>query len=192
MKILASVMIVLSLLATPVESRQETILDKVRLAGCRSEVVLGENHSIFESYFNSDENKLYIGTRTGKLPKEYADAIIFHEAGHCVQLQDGTMKKFQEIIKRAKASAEANYGYPDDAVLAEFYAEILVIELDADARAAEMLCRRGLDGRAIYYELLVYAKENLGYEGDARHGSLQNRIDAAASAPMCKLQTKAL
>jgi hypothetical protein len=64
-------------------------------------------------------------------------------------------------------------------------------ELDADTRAAEYLCRHGIDGRSVYYDLLMYAKEHLGYEGDDGHGTLQERIDAASRAPMCKLMDKA-
>src|SRR6266536_1634346 len=102
MRLIAAVALLLTL-AIPVDlsAKQETVLDKVRLTGCRATVETSQDHSILESYFDHDNNMLYFGTRPDKLPQTYHDAVIFHEAGHCLQFQEGKMGKYIEIVGRA-------------------------------------------------------------------------------------------
>jgi len=152
-----------------VAPHQLSIPELVSFTGCKAEVIMDNTAPVFASYFTPDQGEghpaIFIGT--GPMPEPYADekityemseAVVMHEAAHCVHYQNGTNE----------------YGRSE--------------ELAADRDSAGYMCSLGQNGAMIYHDLLVWAKNVFGYEGDPGHGTLEDRINAAFSAPACSPQ----
>ena len=138
---------------------EETPQELARWAGCNAEVVVSDQHSIFESFYNGT---LYIGTQPGE-PDYVYHMIILHEIAHCLQDQ------------ALGGAIGAVYGWDPQ-----------TFELDADMQAANMACRRGEDGPRLANLLLDKAHEEFNYNGDEGHGTLDMRREAANRAPACQ------
>lgn len=134
-----------------------------RWAGCRANVVTSDQVSITRSYYNYYEHTLYIGTSSDS-PLMVRVIIVFHEIGHCLQAQDGTMTKY--------------YNGP---------LQVQDIELDADRRAADLACRYGLPGKSLLHDVFVWAYKTFGYLGDYAHGTISQRIRQGELASACQV-----
>lgn len=161
MRLIAAVALLLLLVVSPVSASwyNESPEELARWAGCKADVVVSDQHSIFESFY---AGKLYIGTEPGE-PWYVYHMIILHEIAHCLQDQ--------------ALNGGINFVYSWDPQ---------TFELDADRQAANMACRRGEDGPALANKLLDRAHEEFGYNGDEGHGTLDMRREAANRAPACQ------
>lgn len=131
----------------------------VKWAGCNAQVITSDEHSAAESFYN--RGRIYFGTAPD-VPKPMARMILLHEIGHCLQDQalNGNIDEY----------------YPLDRV---------TFELDADRISAELACSRGEEGVRLQRELLDWVHDTYNYNGDAGHGSLDQRKAAGASAQAC-------
>lgn len=121
----------------------------VSWAGCTARVVTDENASPAESFYVPMAHVIVVGTHEdANLPYYAGLFILFHETGHCLQAQDGT-------LERVGTGPE--------------------VELDADRRASDLACGLGLDGRRIAADTWDWAHDELGYNGDPGHGTLADR-----------------
>ena len=160
MKRLIAVMSLLAALTIPAEAshRDFDVRGIVGHAGCRAAVVTSDQHEIWESFYDYDANQLYIGTAPG-VPDAAMLTVLYHEIGHCLQFQDGLFD-----------------GRP-----------AILLELDADRRAADMACRAGMDGRGMLRATLKLAQEVFDYNGDFNHGTLDQRISMGRLALSCEV-----
>lgn len=127
-------------------------------AGCTATVVTNNRVSVDNSMYSPYEHTVYIGTAPG-VPQYVRTIIIFHEVGHCLQRQTGF----------------------------DLYNDRVITELDADRIAADLACRYGMDGKQMLHDIFVWAKETFGYDGDAGHGTLVQRISQGELAEACQV-----
>lgn len=139
----------------------------IRYAGCHAKLVTSDEHSVIESYYNSENKTMYIGTQPeADLPEDEALIIVLHETGHCQQDQEGLL-------------ADLAPAYFDPT-------PIVTLELDADRRAADMACRMGKDGRGLLRDVFIWVHDKFGYNGDYLHGTLEQRISQGRLALSCE------
>jgi hypothetical protein len=128
-------------------------------AGCHAAVAVNPDESPITSYYSSTAHVLVVGTHEDDQIPYYAGLIILlHETGHCLQDEEGWLDKQTDIV---------------------------VVELDADRRAADLACGMNLDGRGLLVATFEWAKEVIGYNGDPDHGTLEMRESQAANAHVC-------
>jgi hypothetical protein len=142
-------------------ANQPTVEDLVRWAGCQANVVTSDQEMYYSSQYNPSTHTLYIGLQ-GDIPEDYLIAVTFHEIAHCLQDMEGAFR------------------FP--------YRQI-DLELDADTRSAGLLCAYHKDGPSIVHDLFVHLYKTYGYDGDPTHGTIYERIRAAALAPACQHRT---
>jgi hypothetical protein len=131
----------------------------VSWAGCHATVAVEPDQSPITSHYNPQDHVLTVGTHEDDRIPYYAGLIILlHETGHCLQDESGWLDKQTDIV---------------------------VIELDADRRSADLACGMGLDGRGLLVATFEWAKEVLGYNGDPDHGTLDQRESQAMNANAC-------
>lgn len=161
MRLIAAVALLLALVVSPVSASwyHETPQELAKWAGCDARVVTSEMHSPYESYYHNDT--LYLGTEPGE-PEYVYHMVFLHEIAHCLQDRGGVLREV--------------YGMDPQ-----------TFELDADQQAANMACRRGEDGPRLANLLLDRVHEELGYDGDPGHGTLDMRREAANRAPSCQV-----
>lgn len=131
----------------------------VAWAGCRAEVITDDAHSVLDSFYDTESERLYLGTLADEVPEGLGLVVVFHEVTHCLQGQHGDLDGSYDTVQ---------------------------IELDADRGAANLLCALGKDGARLEHDLFLWARDNFGYNGDSWHGTLAERIAAGYSAPNCK------
>lgn len=147
-----------SALTTPWQFDPAAYPRVVAWAGCTARVVADDAASPAESFYVPGAHVIVVGTHEDRDLPYYAGLfILFHETGHCLQAQDGTMDRL--------------WGAP--------------LELDADRRASDLACGLGLDGRQIAQDTWDWAQRELGYNGDHGHGTLAERRAQAANAHAC-------
>lgn len=139
----------------------------VRWSGCRAQIVFVEDRPPVTSYYGQDwtgTKYVVLGTQVDRETPYYVTAmVLFHELGHCLQDQAGTLQTlYQEGGRKA-------------------------VELDADRQAADLACRYGLDGKRLLQELMVWILETYDYQGDPNHGTLEERIIQGEKAEACNL-----
>jgi len=159
--LLLTLMLPVSAIASPELASHEAIVKIVRWAGCQATVVTDASEKIISSYYSRLEIALYIGRDQMTAPYYGSLAVLMHEIGHCLQDQEGVM---WDLSLRGDTA----------------------LELDADRRAADLLCGYGLDGRDILVKLFEWAKVAFGYDGDDRHGTLTERQAQARNATYCQ------
>jgi hypothetical protein len=139
----------------------------VRATGCTAEVVTSDTHSAMESFYHPITHQVYVGTGYSvvyglpEVPPHLAVIIVLHEAAHCLQWMYEDPVIFEGAVAR---------------------------ELDADRRAADMACRLGMPGDKLLHDIMVWAYEKLGYEGDISHGTLEQRIRAGQGLESCRVR----
>ena len=131
----------------------------VRWAGCHATVAANEDAGPEASFYIPMAKTMVVGTKADDSIPYYAGLfILLHETGHCLQDESGWLDKQTDIV---------------------------VVELDADRRGADLACGMGLDGRQILIDTFDWAHRVLGYNGDMNHGSLEQRMGQAANAHAC-------
>ena len=137
-------------------------VDLVSYSGCKAAVVENESAGPEQSFFAVDESGpfIVIGVNgDSDLPMFVGTMILLHEAGHCLQYQEGLLGDYRNDPKK--------------------------YELDADRRAADLACGMGMDGRGMLKDLFVWAREVLGYTGDMWHGTSDERMAQGDRARRC-------
>ena len=177
-KLLAGLLVALSLsLPAPAHAMTRADVESLaRWAGCRAEVVVMPDESIFGSSFRGSyagpdqyPGELWIGLAPEEgMTNEMMTAVIFHEIGHCLQYQNGWLLGDEVYGTRANSHVD--------------------VELDADRYAAELMCSYHLNGLSILHDLFAYAYSHLGYEGDRNHGSIWERILQGYRATSCEVR----
>jgi hypothetical protein len=131
----------------------------VEWAGCHATVAIEPDQSPTSSYYVPQLHTLVVGTHEDSEIPYYAGLfILLHETGHCLQHESGWLDRQTDIV---------------------------VVELDADRRGADLACGMGLDGRRILVDTFEWAKQVLGYNGDPNHGTLEMRESQALNAHSC-------
>jgi hypothetical protein len=142
----------------------------VRWTGCKAELEVDVNEPIMGSFFMhdhldydpSDKGKLYLGLQPYEgLTEDMEIAVLFHEAGHCLQYQGNRMRELGRQFDTQPT------------------------ELDADRRSADLMCAYHIDGRQILHDLFVWALNTFGYAGDRGHGTIWERISQGNNAYSC-------
>lgn len=135
----------------------------VQWAGCTAAVDVDPTDSIVGSFYVPGLHVMHIGTRLDDDVPYYTGLIVLlHETGHCLQFQAD----------------------PDGQIL-KYRMDPSVYELDADRRAAEMACGLGLDGQRLLHDVMIWAHDTFGYNGDPSHGTLDQRIHADDGGDAC-------
>jgi hypothetical protein len=143
----------------------------VRWTGCKSDVEFDPTAPVLNSFFThhhldydvNDKGLLYLGIQPYEgLTEEMEIAVLFHEAGHCLQYQNDKLRDLGRAFDTVPA------------------------ELDADRQSTDLMCAYKMDGRQILHDLFVWARETFGYIGDPGHGTLWERISQANSAYNCE------
>lgn len=151
---LVTVSIMLFVQIAMADHKQTPYEKLARWAGCTAQVETSDNHSAADSHYQYYPDKvLRIGTDQ-TIPDPIEFFILMHELSHCLQDQEGVLHEL---------------GHPG-------------VELDADRRAAELLCALGQDGRRLGHDTFVWFKETFDYDGDPSHGTLAQRINASLGA----------
>jgi hypothetical protein len=131
----------------------------VKWAGCHATVIADPSQPAVGSFYIPMRHVIIIGTDENAKEPYYAGLfIVLHETGHCLQDESGWLDKQTDIV---------------------------VVELDADRRATDLACARGLDGRKILHDTFVWARDEFGYQGDPAHGSLEQRMAQGDLAHAC-------
>lgn len=137
-------------------------VDIVRWAGCQADIDVDETDSVAGSFY-APGMFLHIGAKPDDTLPYYAGLIILlHETGHCLQYQANPL------------THEWNYRQNP-----------VKYELDADRRSADLACSLGLDGRKLLHDTFQWAHDELGYNGDDRHGTLAERMSQGDNAHAC-------
>lgn len=105
-------------------------------------------------------DRIYIGLKPGTDDDVVRD-IILHESDHCIMFEIYNLNEYEYASNKMK------------------------YELEADRYAANKLCQMGYDGKAIARKTLETAYNLFGYTGDEDHGTAEQRIKVANSAPAC-------
>jgi hypothetical protein len=135
----------------------------VAWAGCTATVFTSDQHSPIESAYDSFNHRMYVGTHEDTDIPYYAGLmILMHETGHCLQDQEGLLSDYGDYINNP-----------------------VKFELDADRRAADLMCGLGLDGRQLLRDTFQWAHDAFGYNGDDGHGTLSERMSQAGNAHAC-------
>lgn len=158
-RLISAIALLLCLASTAEAShRDKGILRTMRWAGCHAGLLTDDSVFTLRSMYIPFIHTVAIGTYTADIPEEVVLTITLHEIGHCLQMEDGTLYEMDDVTR----------------------------ELDADRRAADMLCALHWDGPRILHDLFVWAKQTVGYDGDPGHGTLAERIAQGEVAPRCK------
>ena len=135
----------------------------VQWAGCTAALDVDENDSPAGSYYVPVYHILHIGAKDDPAIPYYAGLIILlHETGHCLQFQANPEQHVRN--------------YREDPVK---------YELDADRRSADLACALGLDGRTLLRQTFQWAHDTFGYNGDDKHGTLEQRMSQGDAATAC-------
>lgn len=134
----------------------------VAWAGCSAEVHVSDQHSPAESFYDSMNHAMYVGTREdGDIPYYAGLIILLHETGHCLQKQSGFYSPY------------------------EYRRNPVPFELEADRQSADLACGLGLDGKRLLQDTFKWTHDTFGYDGDDNHGTLAERISMGEKAPAC-------
>lgn len=160
---LAALAVALILFALPAAAgdKREEALQILKWTGCQAQLVTNEGVPALQSHYSLWSHTVFLGTADypGLIP-DFEELILLHEIGHCLQAQEGVVLALGTVER----------------------------ELDADRRAADMLCARHKDGKRILHDIMVWAKRAFGYDGDPWHGTLAERIAQGENARLCMIQ----
>ena len=160
---LGGTLLAVALLATPLSAvtLDEAVPQWVKWTGCKARVVTSYDHHGVESFYSPNSHTLYIGL--ARTPERHLLMIVLHESGHCLQMQKGYLVPLY--------NAGGNRA----------------IELDADRIATDLACGLNLDGPQLLRDLFEWALATYGYEGDADHGTLDERVAQAKNSLTCRI-----
>jgi hypothetical protein len=148
---LAALLTPLTVGATPTLSTSQ-MQELVSSVGCTATVTSSESSSFNAAYIPWGHRIITIGFEN--LPARWQQLILLHEAGHCLQSQNG---EFQTLLNRGPYE----------------------IEWDADAFAIRKMGELyGVDAADLNHEVWAYLYHEYGYEGDLddSHGLSVERI----------------
>lgn len=160
----AGLLALLLVVPASVGSHFQTPVERlIAWTGCTASVVTSDEHQPIESHYRIDQHAVYIGTAVHNTPLTHLVMIVLHESGHCLQMQRGYMFPLYQVGGQ------------------------VAVELDADRLATDLACGLGLDGPTMLRELFAWALETYEYDGDDNHGTLEQRIDQANHAMVCRI-----
>lgn len=149
--ILAAVLLMLLVASPAMALTQDEAQQMVKSVGCTADVF--ERYALsFNAYYDSSEHVIVL-MGLQHLPESWQRFILWHETGHCLQMQSGRLSSL-----RYKGRYE--------------------VEWDADAFAIRQLAEEGVDGADLNHDIWGQLYRQYKYEGHEydSHGTSVARI----------------
>jgi len=133
------------------------LADEARFEGGLAVVELPDPRT-FNGYYDWFQDMIVLMAGP-EVPDELMLYVLYHEIGHAQQRDEGVFPYMTQVER----------------------------EWDADRRAVEMLCKKGMNPQIIVH-LFAWARRHFAYTGDSVHGLPHHRTNYALTHAACPMR----